>query len=107
MASLQDRIQNARASNALTFREVEPGASNSDDAQVRRQRVIERAQGMLDGAREAVQEGLEDAIRNEDYDAIEEYLEVLEKLKPLPTGIVPTNDEPDYKRYLDPKSLKS
>ena len=38
MASLQDRIRNARASNALTFREVEPGASNSDDAQVRRQK---------------------------------------------------------------------
>ena len=109
IAGLEERIQQARSSSALTYREVSSRgveASDDDEAQQRRATVLARAQTMLDGAREAVQEGLDEAIRNKDYEAAEEYLEVLEKLRPLPSGIVPTNELVDYKRWLDEKSLK-
>ena len=107
IAGLEDRIRQARASQAQTYREVGAGGTEdtSDEAQLRRQRVLARAQGMLDGAREAVQEGLDEALLNQDYDTAEEYLQMLEKMRPLPTGIVPTSDGADFKRWLDDKSL--
>ena len=63
IAGLEDRIRQARASQAQTYREVGIGGTEdtSDEAQLRRQRVLARAQGMLDGARAAVQEGLDEA----------------------------------------------
>ena len=107
IAGLQSRLQDARASTAMTYREVDRGSDTDvklDDAEAeqRREQVLARAQEMLDGARVALQEGLDEAVRSQDYDTAEEYLEMLEKLKPLPPGIVPTSPPtPGYKRWLD------
>ena len=107
VADLQDRIQTARTTAAQTYREIERSEEAlPEEARARRERVRARAQEMLDGARQAVQEGLDEALATEDYDAAEEFVQMLEKLRPLPTGIVPTSEEADYKRWIDPKSLK-
>jgi len=106
LADLQSRLTDARASGALTYREVEvEGASVEDDDEVlqRRKQVRARAEAMLDRTREALQEGLDEAVLNQDQETAEEYMEMLQKLEPLPSGIVPTTTEPDYKRWLDEK----
>ena len=105
---LEDRINAARSSTALTYRESdEPRMPNmSGEALERRANVLSRAQGMLDGARQTVQEALDEAVFNKDYEAAEEYVELLEKMRPLPQGIVPTSVEADYKRWVDPEALK-
>ena len=103
IAELQNRIRDARTSTAVTYRE-RPDVDNPEpapEAQLRRERVLLRAQSMLDEARQAVQEGLDEAILNEDYDTAEDCLIMLEKMKPLPTGIDLTTESADYKRWLD------
>ena len=108
IAALQSRIQTARTSSAITYREVEVDPTTTadagpadPDALKRREEVLSRAQEMLDGARLALQDGLDEAVRNQDYDTAEEYLEMLEKMKPLPPGIDYASPPPGYKRWLE------
>ena len=109
LADLQSRLMDARSSNALTYKEVDvdTAAVADDDEALQRQRLVrERAQSMLDGARAAIKEGLDEAVLNKDVEAAEEYLEMLQKLEPLPGGIQANGLKPDYKVWLDEKWLE-
>lgn len=82
MAGLQSRLDDARSSTATTYREVTPSDVLGEqldfhvlgEQQQRRARVLARAQEMLDGARETVQQGLDEAIAAKDYESAEEYI---------------------------------
>ena len=61
---------------------------------------------MLSDARVTVEEALEEAIATGDAEGEEEYRTLLAKLAPLPEGVTPTNEQPDFKRWIDPNSLR-
>ena len=107
--TIQDRIREARSTSALSYREVEAtplDPATAAERDERRRKVRERAQSMLSDARVTVEEALEEAIATGDAEGEEEYRTLLAKLAPLPEGVTPTNEQPDFKRWIDPNSLR-
>ena len=107
--TIQDRIREARSTSALSYREVEAtplDPATAAERDERRRKVRERAQSMLSDARVTVEEALEEAIATGDAEGEEEYRTLLAKLAPPPEGVTPTNEQPDFKRWIDPNSLR-
>jgi hypothetical protein len=110
---IQDLIEQASSSDALTYREArEPlpveAAQRADSPEEmlareqRRRTVLARTQQMLTIARENVEEELVEATKDGDSENIAHCNALLEKLAPLPDGVViDANIPPDYKRWLD------
>ena len=109
---IQDRIRQASATGATAYREIQspPAEALSPEAEAERQerrRAVEaRAYAMIDTMRSDAQSGLDEAMRDNDEETAAEYQELLDQLSPLPPGIVPTSKPADYKRWIDPNSLK-
>ena len=105
-ADLRERLRKATFTQAQTYREVpqqEVSPEVAAERLERRRAVLARAESMLDGVRRDVRTGLEEARLNNDQETIAEYEELLGKLNPLPEGIVPTSETPDFKRWIDPE----
>ena len=60
---------------------------------------------MLGEVQQRLEEGLEEAIVNNDNEAAAEYQEELQRLRPLPETVAPVSGNADYKRWIDPNSL--
>ena len=108
---LQDRIQQAVSTTAPAFREVqseERELSPEEEAarRTRRERELAAARAMIGEVRERLEGGLDEALANEDTEIAAEYQYELQRLKPLPGNVARVSDEPDYKRWIDPDSLR-
>jgi hypothetical protein len=67
------------------------------------------AESMLEEVRVDYEEALQSARLNDDADAIAEYSALLLQLKPLPVRDVAVDDDSDradFKKWLDPNSLR-
>ena len=108
-SDIQARIREASMTRAMTYREIPESRAELDmspeavaQREERRRAVYARAERMLAAARESVKEGLDEALAFDDYEGAEEMQQMLDKLAPLPEGIGPTADSPDYRRWIDP-----
>jgi hypothetical protein len=109
----QTRLRDATNSAAPTYRQVELPPTPQDETPEAAAKRHERqaalragAAAMLDDVRAAAEARLEDARRTGDDESVAECLRELQKLQPLPPGIVQTSKEPDYQRWIDPNSLR-
>ena len=64
------------------------------------------SRAMLDEVSERLEDGLQEALLNEDAEIAAEYQEELSRLRPLPGNVARVSEEPDYKRWMDPNSLR-
>ena len=120
---IKEVIRATRETSALTYgdahaagphaadplSETDASEEKAREAQRRERRrlALDRAQNMLDAARDDVQGLLEEAVRMDDPQTAQECARLLEKMRPLPEGIALTSrDQPDYKRWLDPDALR-
>jgi hypothetical protein len=108
---LEERLRDAAATRAQTYREVSDsgGGTSSEvtpEQAERRKAVLARANAMLDEVRADAELGIEEAQLNGDADQEFKYRELLDELNPLPPGIVPTSKAADFQRWIDPNSLK-
>ncbi|KAL1511040.1 hypothetical protein AB1Y20_005865 [Prymnesium parvum] len=113
---IRRRIELARSSRAPAYRSVAPATEPTPDRRLtpeeeveraeRRQRAQELTRRMLDDVRERLEAGLEEALLNEDDETASEYKEELQRLQPLPEDVSLLNEEADFKRWIDPSSLR-
>lgn len=110
---LQDRIRSRASTAAPTYRQVdavEPSALTEEaeeETRQRKERERRMARAMLREVQEDYEEALEAALMNDDYEAADEYKALLREIAmPLPPTVVQTSDKPDFKKWLDPDTLR-
>lgn len=109
--ALLDRIQRARSTSAPAYQEVtqpvrQLSPEEEDARQERRQRELALSRAMLDEVSERLEDGLQEALLNDDDEMIAEYREELGRLRPLPGNVALVGEEADYKRWIDPENLR-
>lgn len=111
--TLKDKIQWAKASSGPAFRGFNDGFASalpqpSEEQLERRAAAARAAEGMLGDARSAAAAQLKEALRTGDAELAAECRSALRSLSKLPEGIKldEAPPRPDFKRWLDPNSLR-
>lgn len=103
--AIRERIRKASQTTALTYEVAHP--DEYPRLEPSRRQALERAQSMLNDASRDVEKVLEEAERLDDDETARECRQLLNKMRPLPDDVaLASRESVDYKRWLDPNSLR-